>query len=200
MPGQFQHTLESLRKEAVDIAARGVTAFMVFAVPERKDAEGSEASNPDGIAQRAFTTLRDDLGDEHVVIGRPVPGRVHRPRPLRRARSDDRRRGQRRDARAVPADRASRRPRRASPWSGPSGMMDGQVAAIRDALDAAGSRRRRHRGLRREVRERAVRAVPRRGGVRAAVRRSRRLPDGPGQRRRGAARDPRRHRPRAPTS
>ena len=41
--GQFQHTLESLRKEAVDIASRGVTAFMVFAVPEHKDADGSEA-------------------------------------------------------------------------------------------------------------------------------------------------------------
>ena len=69
MPGQFQHTLESLRKEAVEIASRGVTAFMVFAVPERKDADGSEASNPDGIAQRAFTMLHDELGDEHVVIG-----------------------------------------------------------------------------------------------------------------------------------
>ena len=44
MPGQFQHTLESLRKEAVDIASRGVTAFMVFAVPELKDADGSEAT------------------------------------------------------------------------------------------------------------------------------------------------------------
>ena len=69
MPGQFQHTLESLRKEAVDIASRGVTAFMVFAVPEHKNADGSEASNPDGIAQRAITMLHDELGDEHVVIG-----------------------------------------------------------------------------------------------------------------------------------
>ena len=41
---------------------------MVFGVPEHKDAEGSEAWNPDGIAQRAFAMLHDELGDEHVVI------------------------------------------------------------------------------------------------------------------------------------
>src|SRR5262245_55306181 len=67
MPGQSQHTLESLRKEAAEIASRGVTAFMLFGVPAEKDAVGSEASNPDGIAQRALRALRDDLGDEHVV-------------------------------------------------------------------------------------------------------------------------------------
>ena len=43
MPGQFQHTLESLRKEAVEIAESGVLAFVLFGVPEHKDAEGSEA-------------------------------------------------------------------------------------------------------------------------------------------------------------
>src|SRR4029450_8687952 len=53
MPGQSQHTLESLRKESGEIASRGVNAFMLFAVPEQKDPEGSEAWNPDGIAQRA---------------------------------------------------------------------------------------------------------------------------------------------------
>ena len=68
MPGQFQHTLESLRKEAAEIAATGVTAFMLFGVPERKDAEGSEAWNPDGIGQRALRALREELGDDHVVI------------------------------------------------------------------------------------------------------------------------------------
>src|SRR4029450_2982103 len=50
MPGQFQHTLESLRKEAREIASRGVIAFVLFGVPERKDAEGSEAWKPEGIA------------------------------------------------------------------------------------------------------------------------------------------------------
>ena len=68
MPGQSQHTLESLRKEAAEIASRGVLAFMLFGVPERKDAEGSEAWNPDGIAQKALGVLREELGDDHAVI------------------------------------------------------------------------------------------------------------------------------------
>ena len=69
MPGQFQHTVESVRKEAVEIASKGVTAFMLFGVPERKDAEGSDAWNPEGIAQRAFRILREELGGDHVIIG-----------------------------------------------------------------------------------------------------------------------------------
>ena len=68
MPGQVQHTLESLRKEAHEIGSRGVLAFMLFGIPERKDAEGSEAWNPDGIAQRALRVLREELGDDHVLI------------------------------------------------------------------------------------------------------------------------------------
>src|SRR4029450_12104934 len=68
MPGQSQHTLESLRKEASEIASRGVLAFMLFGVPERKDGEGSQAWNPDGIAQRALRVLRQELGDDPVVI------------------------------------------------------------------------------------------------------------------------------------
>jgi len=68
MPGQLQHTLESLRKEANEIASEGVVAFMLFGVPSQKDPEGSEAWNPDGIAQKGLRLLSDDLGDEHVVI------------------------------------------------------------------------------------------------------------------------------------
>jgi porphobilinogen synthase len=68
MPGQVQHTIESLRKEAAEIRGGGVLALMLFGVPARKDAEGSEAWNPDGITQRAIAALRDDLGDDAVVI------------------------------------------------------------------------------------------------------------------------------------
>src|SRR5947209_1432003 len=68
MPGQLQHTLESLRKEAVEIAEHGVLAFMLFGVPTTKDAEGSEAWNPDGISQRAIRTLKEELGDDAVVV------------------------------------------------------------------------------------------------------------------------------------
>src|SRR5438094_3442497 len=68
MPGQMQHTLESLRKEAREIASKGVIAFVLFGVPERKDPEGSEAWNPGGIAQEGLRALRDELGDDHVLI------------------------------------------------------------------------------------------------------------------------------------
>src|SRR3990172_10798518 len=68
MPGQAQHTLESLRKEARALADRGVLAFMLFGVPERKDPDGSEAWNPDGIGQRGLRVLSEELGEDHVVI------------------------------------------------------------------------------------------------------------------------------------
>ena len=68
MPGHRQHTLESLRKEAREIHARGVISFVLFGVPGRKDAEGSEAWNDDGIAQQGLRALRDELGDEAVLF------------------------------------------------------------------------------------------------------------------------------------
>jgi porphobilinogen synthase len=136
MPGQFQHTLESLRKEAVEIASKGVIAFVVFGVPERKDAEGSEAWNPDGISQKALRTLRAELGDEHVVIADlcldeytdhghcgvlDEDGNVDNDATLERYRRI-----------ALAQAQAGAR------MVGPSGMMDGQVAAIRDSLDEGG--------------------------------------------------------------
>src|SRR5947209_19999453 len=69
MPGHHQHTLESLRKEAVEIAERGVLAFMLFGVPARKDGEGSEAWNPGGISQKAIRSLSEEFGDDVVVMG-----------------------------------------------------------------------------------------------------------------------------------
>jgi porphobilinogen synthase len=68
MPGQSQHTVESLRKVAADIRSTGVLAFVVFGVPEHKDAEGTEAWNPDGITQQAIRALRDDFGDDAVIV------------------------------------------------------------------------------------------------------------------------------------
>jgi porphobilinogen synthase len=136
MPGQLQHTLESLRKEAHEIASKGVVAFMLFGVPERKDPEGSEAWNPDGIAQKALGVLRDELGDDHVVIADlcldeytdhghcgvlDSDGNVDNDETLERYRRI-----------------ALAQAEAGAQMVGPSGMMDGQVAAIRDALDGAG--------------------------------------------------------------
>jgi porphobilinogen synthase len=136
MPGQSQHTLESLRKEAVEIASRGVLAFVVFGVPERKDAEGSEAWNPDGISQKALRTLRAELGDEHVVIADLCLDEY----------TDHGHCGVLDDDGNVDNDATLERYRRialaqaeaGAQMVGPSGMMDGQVASIRDALDEGG--------------------------------------------------------------
>jgi porphobilinogen synthase len=136
MPGQFQHTLESLRKEATEIASRGVLAFVLFGVPERKDAEGSEAWNPDGISQKAVRTLRAELGDEHVVIADLCLDEY----------TDHGHCGVLDDDGNVDNDATLERYRRialaqaeaGAHMVGPSGMMDGQVGSIRDALDEGG--------------------------------------------------------------
>jgi porphobilinogen synthase len=136
MPGQAQHTLESLRKEAVEIAARGVVGFVLFGVPARKDPEGSEAWNPDGIGQNGVRALREELGDEHVVIADTCldeytdhghcgvltdDGRVDNDRTLHLYRRV-----------------ATAQAEAGADLVAPSGMMDGQVGEIRSALDQAG--------------------------------------------------------------
>ena len=136
MPGQYQHTLESLRKEAVDIAANGVTAFIVFGIPADKDAEGSQAWHPDGIGQRAVAALREELDDGHIVMSDLCldeytdHGHCGVLTPDGDVDNDATVALYRRIA-VAQADAGAH-------LVGPSGMMDGQVAAIRDALDAAG--------------------------------------------------------------
>jgi porphobilinogen synthase len=136
MPGQVQHTLESLRKEGREIASKGIIAFVLFGVPARKDGEGSEAWNPNGIAQQGLLALREELGPDHVVVadlcldeytdhghcGVLAPdGSVDNDRTLERYRQI-----------AVAQAEAG------ADLVAPSGMMDGQVAAIREALDQSG--------------------------------------------------------------
>jgi porphobilinogen synthase len=134
MPGQFQHTLESLRKEAVETAETGVRTFMLFGVPQRKDAEGSEAWNPEGIAQQAISALRGEFGDDAVIVADlcldeytdhghcgvlDSKGEVDNDATLDRYRHI-----------AVAQAEAG------AHLVAPSGMMDGQVEAIRQALDS----------------------------------------------------------------
>ncbi|MGH2579989.1 MAG: porphobilinogen synthase [Actinomycetota bacterium] len=136
MPGQSQHTLESVRKEASEIAARGVVAFMLFGIPDRKDQQGSEAWNPDGIAQRALRVMREELGDDHVVVADLCLDEY----------TDHGHCGVLDDQGNVDNDRTVELYRRiagaqadaGADMVAPSGMMDGQVAAIRDALDDGG--------------------------------------------------------------
>jgi porphobilinogen synthase len=136
MPGQSQHTLESLVKEAREIVARGIRGIVLFGIPERKDAEGSEAWNDRGIVQRAVAALRDEVGEEGVLITDlcldeytdhghcgvlDEEGQVDNDRTLELYRRI-----------AVSQARAG------ADMVAPSGMMDGQVWAIRSALDEAG--------------------------------------------------------------
>jgi len=139
MPGQSQHTLGSLRKEANEIADKGVVAFMLFGIPARKDPQGSEAWNPDGIAQRGLRVLREELGDDHVVLADLCLDEY----------TDHGHCGVLDDEGNVDNDRTVELYRRiagaqadaGADMVGPSGMMDGQVAAIRDALDESGHRK-----------------------------------------------------------
>jgi porphobilinogen synthase len=136
MPGHYQHTLESLRKEAAELAGLGVPALLLFGVPAVKDAEGSQAWAPDGVVQQALRALAADLGDDVVLIGDLCLCEY----------TDHGHCGVLGPDRSVGNDATLERYRRiavAQAEAGadviaPSGMMDGQVAAIRAALDGAG--------------------------------------------------------------
>ncbi|MDQ6910734.1 MAG: porphobilinogen synthase [Actinomycetota bacterium] len=135
MPGVVQHTLESLRKEARALADLGVPAVLLFGIPATKDAEGTEAWAHDGIVQVALQEVRDEVGDELVVMAdlcldeytdhghcgvlRP-DGTVDNDATLERYAL----------VAAAQADAGA-------DLVAPSGMMDGQVAAIRAALDGS---------------------------------------------------------------
>ncbi|OYV63884.1 MAG: delta-aminolevulinic acid dehydratase, partial [Actinobacteria bacterium 21-64-8] len=68
LPGHYQHNVDSLRSEVAALKAVGVTSVIVFGVPAVKDELGSGAFDPDGIAQVALRALRDDFGDEVVLM------------------------------------------------------------------------------------------------------------------------------------
>ena len=136
MPGVVQHTRDSLRRAAKEAAAAGVGGLMVFGVPERKDARGSGATDPDGVLTVAVRDLVAEVGSETVlmadlcldeftdhghcgVLG--TDGSVDNDATLHRYA----------EMATVLADAGAH-------VVAPSGMMDGQVGAIRAALDNAG--------------------------------------------------------------
>jgi len=136
LPGVVQHTRESLRKEVTELAGLGIPAVVLFGVPVTKDAEGSGAWDPRGIVQLALQDLRSEVGDELVLIADlcvdeytdhghcgivTASGEVDNDATLRLY-----------ERAAVAQAEAG------ADITAPSGMMDGQVAAIRGALDGAG--------------------------------------------------------------
>jgi porphobilinogen synthase len=136
MPGVVQHTRDSLRKAAADAADAGIGGIIVFGVPTAKDARGSAADDDNGIAQLAVKDIREEVGDSLVVMADlclceytdhghcgvlTADGYVLNDETLNRYASI-----------AVAQARAG------AHMVAPSGMMDGQVGAIRRALDNAG--------------------------------------------------------------
>jgi porphobilinogen synthase len=136
LPGVVQHTRASLRAEVATLRDLGVPAVILFGIPEHKDAEGSEAWNPDGIVQVALKDLRDEVGDEVVLMADLCvdeytdhghcgildgQGSVDNDATLE-----------------LYAQAAVAQADAGAAVTAPSGMMDGQVAAIRAALDGAG--------------------------------------------------------------
>jgi porphobilinogen synthase len=133
LPGVVQHTRESLRKEAHELAQMGVPAVILFGIPAAKDAEGSGAWDRDGIVQVALRDLRSDMGDDLVLIADLCLDEYtdhghcgvidHRGNVDNDATID------------LYAQVAIAQAEAGADVVAPSGMMDGQVAAIRDALD-----------------------------------------------------------------
>ncbi|MFD3564542.1 porphobilinogen synthase [Streptomyces sp. NPDC058686] len=138
MPGVVQHTRDTLKKAAVEALEAGVSGIMLFGVPEdaKKDALGTVGTDPDGILQVALRDVRAEVGDDLIVMSDlcldeftdhghcgvlDAEGRVDNDATLERYA----------EMAQVQADAGAH-------VVGPSGMMDGQVGVIRDALDTIG--------------------------------------------------------------
>jgi porphobilinogen synthase len=136
MPGVVQHTIESLKAAVNEAAEAGIGGVMLFGVPEARDAVGSGATAPDGILNVATRAVAAEVGDALVVQTDlcldeftdhghcgvlDASGRVDNDATLVRYR-----------------DMALAQAEAGSQILGLSGMMDGQVAAVRDALDGEG--------------------------------------------------------------
>ncbi len=136
MPGVAQHTVASLRDEVKDLRAAGITSFLLFGVPATKDPHGSEAWNDDGVLQHGLRALRDDHGDGVVLIADTCLDEYTSHGhcgPLRDDGTVDNDAAIDAYARAAASQAAA-----GADLVAPSGMMDGQVATIRAALDAQG--------------------------------------------------------------
>ena len=136
LPGVVQHSQESLRKEVNELANLGISGVILFGLPARKDPVGSEAWNPDGVVQVALRNLRDDHGSEMAIIADLCVDEY----------TDHGHCGVVTDDGSVDNDAtlelyqrvALAQAEAGADMVGPSGMMDGQVGAIRQVLDVSG--------------------------------------------------------------
>ncbi|QQC43681.1 porphobilinogen synthase [Schaalia meyeri] len=136
MPGQYQHTIDSLRRAAAQAAEAGVGAIDLFGVPAMRDSTGTQAWAPDGILNRGLAAVRAEVGDALVVCADTCLDEFtdHGHCGLLDGSG-----GVDNDA-TLPLYQAMAisQARAGAHMVSPSGMMDGQVAAIRAALDRAG--------------------------------------------------------------
>jgi porphobilinogen synthase len=136
LPGVFQHTRDSLKATAAQAISNGIGGLMIFGVPERRDAVGSGATDENGILNLAVADLRAELGDATVLMADlcldeftdhghcgvlAADGSVDNDATLVRY-----------------AEMALAQAAAGADLLGTSGMMDGQVAAVRSALDREG--------------------------------------------------------------
>ncbi len=134
MPGNYQLSVDQLTKEVKEVAALGIPAVLLFGIPDRKDAYGSEAYAKDGIIQQAVRAIKDSVSDLHVITdtclceytshghcGVVEEGTVKNDATLKLL------------ARAAVSQAEA-----GADIVAPSDMMDGRVAAIREALDTSG--------------------------------------------------------------
>lgn len=136
MPGVVQHTTDTLKRAAAEAADLGLGGVMLFGIPTVRDAEGSASLDPEGVLNKAIRDVRSEVGDELVIMSDvcldeftdhghcgvlDADGYVDNDATLE-----------------IYAKMAVAQADAGAHVLGPSGMMDGQVAAIREALETAG--------------------------------------------------------------
>ncbi|WP_345469847.1 porphobilinogen synthase [Glutamicibacter ectropisis] len=136
MPGVFQHSMDSLKAAANDAAERGLGGIMLFGIPEERDETGSASLDPEGILNQGIAAVRAEVGDDLVVMSDvcldeftshghcgvlDANGTVDNDATLE-----------------IYGQMAVAQAEAGAHMLGPSGMMDGQIGVIRQALDAAG--------------------------------------------------------------
>ncbi|MET4061483.1 porphobilinogen synthase [Arthrobacter sp. UYP6] len=136
MPGVLQHTMDSLKKAAAEAVELGVGGIMLFGIPSERDAVGSAGTDPNGILNRGITAVREEVGDDLVIMSDVCLDEF----------TDHGHCGVLDENGVVDNDAtleiygrmAVEQARAGAHVLGPSGMMDGQIAVIRQALDEAG--------------------------------------------------------------
>ncbi|VXB59126.1 delta-aminolevulinic acid dehydratase (porphobilinogen synthase) [Arthrobacter sp. 9AX] len=136
MPGVVQHTTDTLKRAAAEAVELGLGGIMLFGIPETRDAEGTASLDPEGVLNKAIRDVRAEVGDDLVIMSDvcldeftdhghcgvlDADGYVDNDRTVE-----------------IYARMAVAQAEAGAHMLGPSGMMDGQVAAIRSALDQAG--------------------------------------------------------------